>query len=429
MIAAPGIGASDACSVRLHCAEMVRISMRQTVRKLREAIRRKIWLTPDTPNATSRMRPTVLDRIERKFPGASPAARVGTRKRPVQRGPKNRPAYRLWEYATWRVRMRAWCNRIKSALLGNNHDPTRPQTYKVLQSEHCPIDNASTWLRWWSGDAIPRPSHVRAADRLAAESSNLLDLSEMASPALRHLVALDILNTKFRRSGRPSQFQRDQSERLLIGLNSAWSPFLSERPIGTANRFTLQRQIGFDTLDLRPLRVDSAGLEWIWKGGNVLRLAVPQSALLEHSWLEPMSIFRFLGALTTFPEVESGPLLQMWALDYASAAMLIRTQLELSRDRGWPVNRMGRAGVMYALAVKTFWTPVKPRFDPVVLELAGVLDPERTIQIRRRLAAARVAYYGAFAGWGIPERAIRALNADTSKKTWDGAFSAARLRI
>ena len=216
--------------------------------------------------------------------------------RPVRRGPKSRPAYRLWEYATWRVRMRAWCNRIKSALLGNAHDPTRAQTYKVVQSAQCPIDNASTWLTWWSGDAIPRPSHVRAAERLAPESGTLLELSEMATPLLRHLVALDILNTKFRQAGRPSEFQRAQSELLLTCLNGAWSPFLSARPVGTASRFTLERQIGVDGLALRhPVRVDAAGVEWIWEGGNALRLALPQSALLEHSWLEPMSIFRFLG--------------------------------------------------------------------------------------------------------------------------------------
>lgn len=258
----------------------------------------------------------------------------------------------------------------------------------------------------------------------------MLELSEMATPPLRHLAALDILNTKFRQAGRPSQFQRDQSELLLTCLNGAWSPFLSARPIGTASRFRLERQIGIDGLELRnPVPVDAAGLEWIWEGGNALRLAIPQSALLEHSWLEPMSIFRFLGALTIFSELEDGPLLQMWALDYASAAMLVRTQLELSEDSEWPVNRMGRAGVMYALARNTFWAPGKSTPDPVVRELAAFFGADHVSQICERLRAARWAYYGAFAGWGIPERAIRALNADHSKKTWDGAFGAARARI
>ena len=383
-----------------------------------------------TSNATSYMRPSALEQIEKKPNGAPLADGVGARNPSPRRGPKSRPVYRLWEYATWRVRMRAWCNRIKSALLGNAYDPTRPETYKVLQSEQCPIDNASTWLTWWSGEAIPRPSHVRAAERVAPGSSSLLELSEMTTPPLRHLVALDILNTRFRQSGRPSQFQRDQSDLLLTCLNGAWSPFLGARPIGTASRFTLERQIGIDGLELRnPVRVDASGLEWIWEGGNALRLAIPQSALLEHSWLEPMSVFRFLGALATFSELESGPLLQMWALDYASAAMLIRTQLELSEDSEWPVNRMGRAGVLYALARNTFWAPAKRRLNPVVPELAALLDAHQVPQICERLRAARSAYYGAFASWGIPERAIRALNADHSKKTWDGAFSAPRARI
>jgi hypothetical protein len=44
--------------------------------------------------------------------------------------------------------MRAWCNTIKSALLGAIHDPIEPQTYRVIQQPHCPISNASTWLTW-----------------------------------------------------------------------------------------------------------------------------------------------------------------------------------------------------------------------------------------------------------------------------------------
>lgn len=377
------------------------------------------------------MRPSALERIEKNSTGSAQGSRMGARKRAVRRGPKSRPAYRLWEYATWRARMRAWCNEIKSTLLGSAHDPTRPQTYKVLQSGQCPIDNASTWLTWWSGDAIPRPSHVRAAESLAPQSSSLLELAEMSTPPLRHLAALDILNTKFRQSGRPSQFQRDQSELLLTCLNGAWSPFLSARPVASSNRFTLERQMGIDALELRnTVRVDAAGLEWIWEGGNLLRLAIPQTALMEHSWLEPMSILRFLGALTTFSELESGnPLLQMWALDFATAAMLVRTRVELSEDSEWPVNRMGRAGVMYALARNTFWAPAKRRLDPVVVELAALVDASLIPQICERLSAARSAYYWAFARWGIPERAIRALNADHSKKTWDGAFGAARAKF
>lgn len=325
--------------------------------------------------------------------------------------------------------MRAWCNSIKSVLLADQHDPARPQTYKVTQSENCPIDNASTWLTWWKGDAVPRPSHVRAADRLAHDSSRLLDLSEMGTPELRHLMALDILTTKFRQSGHPSQYQRTQSELLLTALNEAWSPFLGLRP-GSGTRFALETQIGRDGATLlNPVAVGSEGLQWIKGGGNLRRLAVPPEAILEHSWLEPMSIFRFLGALATFRELDNPPLLRMWACDFASAAMIIRTQLELAGDAEMPVWRMGKTGVIYSLAVNTFWAPVMPILDPDVVTLARVIDSDRPQRIRERLRAARSAYYSAFADWGIPERAIRALNAHTRKLTWDGAFSRARTKI
>ena len=73
------------------------------------------------------------------------------------------------------------------------------------------------------------------------------------------------------------------------------------------------------------------------------------------------------------------------------------------------VWRMGRADIFYILAGITFWAHVTPRFDRWTLELAEDLDAAQAVQIRERLRAARSAYYGAFAGWGIPERAIRAL--------------------
>jgi hypothetical protein len=93
------------------------------------------------------------------------------------------------------------------------------------------------------------------------------------------------------------------------------------------------------------------------------------------------------------------------------------------------VWRMGRAGIMYVLAGITFWSHVTPKLDRWVRELAESLDAPHALLIHRRLQAARLAYYAAFAAWGIPAEAVHALNADTSKKTWDGAFSAARARI
>lgn len=314
-------------------------------------------------NATSYMRPSVLERMEKKAKGSRPAARARAGKHPTQRGPKNRPTYRLWEYATWRVRMRAWCNSIKSVLLGARHDPVRPQAYKVVQSEKCPIDNVSTWLTWWAGDAVPRPTHVRAAELVAPGSSRLIDLSEMGTPELRHFVALDILNTKFRQTGRPSMYQRTQSQLLLTALNEAWAPFLSVRTPVNGTRFALETQIGQEGATLfNPVELDELRLQMVNAGRNLRRFALPRAAVLEHSWLEPMSIFRFLGALANFSELENPALMRMWACDFASAAMVVRTQLELAGETEMRVWRMGRAGIMYFLAATTFWWLATIRF-------------------------------------------------------------------
>jgi hypothetical protein len=271
---------------------------------------------------------------------------------------------------------------------------------------------------------------VRAAERVAHDSSKLLDLSEMGTPELRHLVAMDILNARFRQSGTPSVYQRTQSQLLLTALNEAWAPFLRVRNPVNGTRFALEKQIGQEGAALlNPVLVDEARLQMIKEGGNLRRYALPRSAILEHSCLEPMSIFRFLGALTSFSELVNAPLLRMWACDFASAAMVVRTQLELSTETEMQVWRMGRAGIMYALAVNTFWAPAKPKYLPMALELAEALEVGQAAQVCARLREGRLAYYKAFSGWGIPERAIRALNADHSKKTWDGAFGAARARI
>lgn len=378
------------------------------------------------------MRPRVLDRIETGSLGSSIAGRKKRAEGQMQRGPKDRPVYRIWEHATWRVRMRAWCNTIKNVLLSDDHDPGRPQTYKTIKSERCPIQNASTWLTWWTGDAIPRPSHVRAAEQLAPGSSRLLDLSEMGTAIQRHFVALDVLNTRFRITGRPSDFQRSRSQLLLTTLNNAWGPFLDPRPVGSASRFALEAQLGSESADLLyPVALGAEELEWVRLGGNLRRFALPRRARLEHNWLEPRSIFRFLGLLATFRELDNPALLQMWAYDFASAAIVVRIQLELAGTKAeMPVLRMGNAGVMYALAVNTFWAPARltgglKAFDLIRLLASGEDAP----CFRDRLHAARLAYYAGFAALGIPEKAVRALNANYRKKTWDESFSAPRARL
>jgi hypothetical protein len=378
------------------------------------------------------MRPNVLDQIER---GNGPSGHH-SRKRHFSRrtrGPKNRPTLRLWEFATWRARMRAWCNQIKAELLDEEHDLGEPQTYRVVQCTGCPIDSPSTWLSWWDGKAIPRPGHIAAAERLVPGSSRLLELTEMRTALCRHFIALDLINTKFRISGRPSDYRREQAQRLLVGLNEAWISFLDTSPPQRTNPFSLVSQIGESTdAVLGNWEFEPEQARWVQRfGGNAARWVLPPEAVSEHSWLEPLSIFRFLSMLAVFDSLEHPKLLEMWALDLASATLVIRTLIEtadLRRPRFASI-RMGHSGGLHLMTTAAFFTP-PPMLDyPEALNMAINVYGAHGETALANLHVARDTYYRQFAGLGIPETALRALNGTHWDKTWDGAFSAPRGRI
>jgi hypothetical protein len=380
------------------------------------------------------MRPPVLDRIEkgRSWPRTG-TDRTSTDSAPRPRGPKARPTLQLWEHATWRARMRAWCNQLKSVLLGAAHDPGLSQAYRVVQTADCPIDSPATWLSWWDGEAIPRPTHIAAANLISPGSAELLDLTEMRTPVSRHLLALDIVNTLFRRIGRPSDYRQQQASRLLHGLNDAWVSFLDTSPPGKTNRYHVENQIGESVLTLLgtvELTVDQfIALDRL--GNNPGRWAMPSEALLEYNWLEPLSIFRFLVRLAGSNKLSHPKLLEMWAHDLATATMLVRTFAEVADRRlpQFPLIRMGVAGAMHILATMTFSTPPNVIASEDACGIAASLFAGDADLALSNLHEARACYFGAFADLGISERALRSLNGTHWEKTWDGAFAAARARL
>lgn len=392
--------------------------------------------------ATSYMRRNMFEQIGQnqarsRSQDTGPAVPECGQKPSRQRGPKKRPIYRLWEYATWRIRMRAWCNQIKAALLLGDHDPGQPQTYRVIQATSCPIDSQSTWLSWWEGEAIPRPSHIAAAERLAPHSRELLDLAEMRTCLSRHLLALDVLNTKFRVSGRPIDYRRAEAGRLLAGLNEGWISFLDTSVPPKSSRHSVLNQAGHSTdALLSAIEIPPEWLAWGQRfGDNRARWALPPYAVFEHNWLEPISIFRFLAALAGSGCLKHPKLIELWAIDLASATLAVRSLIEaagLRRPR-FAVLRMGSAGGMFMMATAAFFAP------------PYLLDQQETLSIASNvygdsygdwaeaavldLRVARDAYYRVFASLGIQETALRTLNGTHWEKTWDGAFSAARARL
>lgn len=315
--------------------------------------------------------------------------------------------------------------------------PDQPQTYRVIQAASCPIDSQSTWLSWWEGEAIPRPSHIAAAERLSPHSGELLDLAEMRTCLSRHLFALDVLNTKFRVSGRPVDYRRAQAGRLLAGLNDGWISFLETSVPPKSNRHNVLNQAGHsaDAL-LEAVEIPPDWLSWGRRfGDNRARWALPPYALFEHNWLEPISIFRFLAMLAGSGCLTHPKLIELWAIDLASATLAVRSLIEtagLRRPR-FAVIRMGFAGGMFMMATSAFFAPRDLLDQPETLSIARKVYgdsygdwAEAAVQDLRE---ARDTYYSVLASLGIQEVALRALNRTHWEKTWDGAFGAARARL
>lgn len=171
----------------------------------------------------------------------------------------------------------------------------------------------------------------------------------------------------------------------------------------------------------------------IWR--QPARWALPPYALFEHNWLEPTSIFRFLAMLAGSGCLTHPKLIELWAIDLASATLAVRSLIEtagLRRPR-FVVIRMGFAGGMFQMATTAFFAPRDLLDQPETLSIARKVYgdsygdwAEAAVQDLRQ---ARDMYYSAFASLGVQEAALRSLNGTHWEKTWDGAFSAARARL
>lgn len=336
----------------------------------------------------------------KRAPPRSPPRRHFTRA-PKSRGPKDRPILRLEQHATWRVRMRAWCNTIKSALLGPIHNPLEPQTYRVIQQPHCPISNASTWLIWWNGDAVPRPSHIASVERLIPGSTRLLALQDVDTPLQRNLYAIDLLRVPVHSIATAQRERGEPAWRLLRTISRIWCG---------------------------NLELAAAHLRAIRRG------ALPDqdiSALLEYSALEPASAFRYLMRLATSSTVGDGVCSADCGLDLISAAMAVRTLAEVANIPGPPTEVLGLGSTMQmiALASQVFWTSPH-EFDEVLFDLhAHPVFGASTAHAVEALFKARDAYFEHYKLLGVPEVVIRNLVHTHHALTPGDAFCLARARF
>jgi hypothetical protein len=294
--------------------------------------------------------------------------------------------------------MRVWCNTVKAALLGSIHEPLKPQTYRVVQHPLCPIANASTWLTWWNGDAVPRPGHIASAEQLVPASSQLLDLRELSTPLQRNLHAIDLLRLEVHSIGTAQRERGDPAWRLLRSIGRIWcgNLALARKHLQDSGR---QFAPGFDI-----------------------------TPLLEYSALEPVSAFRYLMRLATSSKVNVGGRLLDWSLDLATAAMAIRTLVEVADIEGSAIDVLGIGAtfMMTGLAGQTYWTAPED-FDASehVLYASHVFRNSSPVALAA-LERAQDAYFMHYQALGIGEKVVRNLLSTSHVKSPDRAFQMAR---
>src|SRR5262249_2483484 len=140
-------------------------------------------------------------------------------------------------------------------------------------------------------------------------------------------------------------------------------------------------------------------------GGNRARWALPPEAVYEHSWLEPLSIFRFLARLAGSECLQHPSLIDLWSIDLARAPLAVRTLVESAGLRRPPhaTIRMGLAGGMHLIATTTFSAPRSLLDQPETLRIARTVYGNKAETAIVNLHAAQNSYYTAFTEIGISE--------------------------
>jgi hypothetical protein len=148
-------------------------------------------------------------------------------------------------------------------------------------------------------------------------------------------------------------------------------------------------------------------------GGNLIRWALPPDVVMQHSWLEPLSIFRFLSMLTACDGLTHPKLFELWALDLASSEMVIRTLTAMPglRRPWWTIIRMGITGVMHLMASYAFSAPSEVLLSETARNTAyNTYGPVAADQVLVNLQAMRDSYFRTFSHLGITESVIRRIN-------------------
>lgn len=341
-------------------------------------------------------------------------------------------------WPTSQLRGIIYANCLKSDLLGDSHDPFKPQTNAVLNRLAEAIDkrySESTWKNWWTGKHPSKNSKLaeleEARRALNAQNNSLKDILEpnsLSTPLLRHLYIQDHrlrndkeLNinhlggmeyssnnwNKYDSSDFLSK-KRSGALECIDKIATAWEIFTNEHH-SKSNHFAVEKSVDDFTNRITP-----SDLEDIYRHNTFIH-SIPKSIRAKYQLGNPYSVLPFLLALGDFlaPMTEREYL--TWALDLSSlAAAVITLQSCSSLPDKESIVGAESSNLAWCIAA-LFWGSYPGEKEATIYLPEREYQPDdKTISLLRE---AKLIYYFTFENLGIRFETVKTTFSVFSEKT------------
>jgi len=336
---------------------------------------------------------------------------------------------------TQRVRLRAFANQIKQALLGNIHDPTKsqhkelvdagavvtedacqPQPASVASVVSAPVLDARTFESWWLGKVGTAWSKkIEACDRVLPGSSLWDENSHLGSPIQRHMAALDVrCDDRMSRNFDETREEEWLTERMdaldkcMQSADRCWSVF-SHRAAPSIQAVTLIRRLAPDgklpqpafTLASPKLRsaANPSGEDRPFSGCSY---EIPDAIRRFHCAANKFGLLQFLVRLGVATEGARPWWYSGWVFDLASVAAMAQFY-SVYGDGGTPDSNVGEDFDLIVALNRVIFDHEDGTITPFVTDLPRIAQRlgVPAMGLVKSLMAARREYYTQLAALGI----------------------------
>lgn len=306
--------------------------------------------------------------------------------------------WRIAEQPTLPVRMKMMYSTFKAALLGDSHDPFKPQTKELLEAvsvhKNYNPDNRqlseSTLAHWHDGSSLPNERHQKLITAICPDALNWLDGTRVTHPLERHLFVVDGMALTLLKEGEDErEAKRRYAEKAIATVDTVWSYFTRR---------------GNEIAEWKGLKFQSQ-LQCI-KGSGGLNAAVydpnnlPQEVMDEFSYRDKYSLLSFLLAFADYNALEDKTLLKLFSIDLATVAAAIRIQNYLS-EQPFAFSGKTEFGVKSAAIARLLWEPdqeMRHEWWELLCQFSGFCQNENFFKI---LLNCRNSYYSQFTAYGV----------------------------